>query len=169
MDMELITTRICMANDIGLHGNMFGGVLLSAIDEAAAAFAAQAADNPRMVTLKMDEVLFKKPVKQGHLIKIYGEVIDVGNTSLTLRIEARQHNVHNGKQEVVCTTTMIFVRIDEFGDKQLINDRVRERYGFPTLNQRVFTIEPGKLKPEDVPAFIEKVKSEMKKHPSTQA
>lgn len=133
-----------MANDIGLHGNMFGGVMLAAIDEAAAAFAAQAADNPRMVTLKMDEVLFKKPVKQGHLIKIYGEVIDVGNTSMTLRIEARQHNVHNGKQEVVCTTTMIFVRIDEFGDKQLINDRVRVRYGFAPLHKTDKTY-PGSI------------------------
>jgi acyl-CoA thioesterase YciA len=39
-----------------------------------AAFAMQVCDTPRMVTIKIDECVFKKPAKEGQLIKIYGEV-----------------------------------------------------------------------------------------------
>ena len=35
--MELISTRICMSKDVGVHGNLFGGIMLSWIDEAAGA------------------------------------------------------------------------------------------------------------------------------------
>ena len=35
--MELVTTKICMALDLGVHGNLFGGSMMSFLDEAAAA------------------------------------------------------------------------------------------------------------------------------------
>ena len=49
--MELISTHFVKTQDVGYHGNLFGGVMLAWLDEAAAAFAAQAADTPRMVNL----------------------------------------------------------------------------------------------------------------------
>ena len=61
--MELITTYICKKGDIGVHDNMFGGILVSLIDDASAAYAAQICDTPRVVTIKIDELIFKKPVK----------------------------------------------------------------------------------------------------------
>ena len=33
--MELITTRVCMASQIGVHGNLFGGEMMSILDESA--------------------------------------------------------------------------------------------------------------------------------------
>ena len=42
--MELISTHFVKTQDVGYHGNLFGGVMLAWLDEAAAAFAAQAAD-----------------------------------------------------------------------------------------------------------------------------
>lgn len=36
--MELITTKICMTGDLGVSGNLFGGVMMSILDEAAAAY-----------------------------------------------------------------------------------------------------------------------------------
>ena len=44
--MELISTHFIKTQDIGYHGNLFGGVMLAWLDEAAAAFAAQVADTP---------------------------------------------------------------------------------------------------------------------------
>ena len=55
--MELITTHICKALEIGVHGNMFGGTMMSLIDESSAAYAAQLCDTPRMVTIKIDELV----------------------------------------------------------------------------------------------------------------
>ena len=55
--MELITTYICKTSDLGVHGNMFGGTLVSIIDDAGASYASQICDTPRMVTIKIDEFI----------------------------------------------------------------------------------------------------------------
>ena len=68
--MELITTYICKKSDIGVHDNMFGGTMMSLIDDAGASYAAQICDTPRIVTIKLDELVFKRPVKVGNLITI---------------------------------------------------------------------------------------------------
>jgi len=127
--MELISTHICKASDIGIHNNMFGGELVSWIDEASAAYSAQICDTPRIVTIKIDGLVFKKPIKLGDIIKIYGKVTEFGNTSITLYFEARKHNVYTGKQEVVTHTNIKFVRIDSDGNPIPISERVKLRYG----------------------------------------
>ncbi len=126
--MELITTTICLTKHIGNKNNMFGGELLSLIDISAAAYASEVCRYPKIVTLKITETLFKKPVKVGHLIKIYGEVKNVGNTSITIKIEVRTHNVRTEKQEIVCETDITFVKIDEDGNAIPINSNVKEKY-----------------------------------------
>jgi len=128
--MELISTHPIKKTDLGFHANLFGGKLLAWLDAAGAAMAMQVADSPRMVTIKIDECIFKKPAKEGQLLKIYGRVDDIGNTSLTLYMEARAHNVYTGNQVPVLSTNIVFVRIDENGDSIPISDRVKEKYGF---------------------------------------
>lgn len=126
--MKLISTHPIKKSDLGFHGNLFGGKLLAWIDAAGAAFAAEAADTPRMVTVKIDECVFKRPGKEGQLIKIYGKVKRIGTTSLVLELEARSHNVYNGNQNVILSTNITFVRIDEMGDPIPIAERVKEKY-----------------------------------------
>ena len=123
-----ITTHPIKKSDLGFHGNLFGGKLLAWMDAAGAGFAAEVCDTPRMVTKLIDKCVFNKPAKEGQLLKIYGGVEMVGNTSLTIRLEARSHNVYNGKQNVILSTNMVFVRIDEQGDPIPISDRVRLKY-----------------------------------------
>jgi len=129
MEEVLISTRICMEKDLGVHRNLFGGFMLSWLDESGAALATQVCDTPMMVTIKMDEVVFKKPVKVGNLIKIYGKVLSIGNTSITIKLNAKKHNVYSGKEKVVCSTNIVFVRIDDDGDSVPISQRVKERLG----------------------------------------
>ena len=117
-----------MSSDIGVHGNLFGGTMMSWIDEAGAAYASQICDTPRMVTVKISELLFKKPIKVGNLIKIYGEVREFGRTSVTLNIEVRKHNVYTGDQDVVTHTEIKFVRIDDDNNPIPISERVKKRY-----------------------------------------
>jgi acyl-CoA thioesterase YciA len=126
--MEHITTFLVKASDIGLSNNMFGGVILSLIDESAVAYAMQICDTPRMVTVKIDELVFKKAVKVGNLLKVYGNVIEFGNTSVSIYIDVRKHNVYNGNQETVTHTNIKFVRIDDEGNPLPISERIKTRY-----------------------------------------
>jgi|TARA_R100001163_G_scaffold44355_1_gene33480 acyl-CoA thioesterase YciA len=125
--MDYITQHPIKKSDLGFHGNLFGGKLLAWLDAAAAGFAAEFCDTPRMVTKSIDKCIFNKPAKEGQLLKIYGSVEKVGNTSITLLLEARSHNVYNGKQNVILATNITFVRIDEMGEPIPISDRVRNK------------------------------------------
>lgn len=126
--MELLTTHLCMTKDIGVHGNLFGGNMLSWLDEAAASMACQICDSTDLVTKKLTEVEFERRVRVGQLIKIYGDVVKMGNTSITLDIEARKHNVKSGEQKMVCGTRITFVNVDEEGEPQALSNKVKERY-----------------------------------------
>ena len=126
--MELISTHFCKAANVGYHGNLFGGTMLAWLDEAGAAFACQACDTPRMVTKRISEVVFNKPVRPGQIIKIYGEVRTVGDTSVTIHLEARRHSVYNGSQRTVLTTEMTFVRIDGDGESIPVGDKVKTKF-----------------------------------------
>jgi acyl-CoA hydrolase len=143
--MELITTYICKKGDIGVHDNMFGGTLVSLIDDASAAYAAQICDTPRVVTIMIDQLVFKKPVKVNNLLKIYGKVLEFGKTSLSMYIEVRKHNVYTGTQEIVTYTNIKFVRIDEDGNSIPISNKVKQRYF-----DRIQKYNKGLLTPEEM-------------------
>lgn len=117
-----------MVKDLGIHGNLFGGILMSWIDEAAAAFATEYCYTPNMVTLRVGELLFKKPVKSGNHIRIYGEVLSLGNTSITLNIEVRKYSLYSGEETLVCSTNTTFVRIDDDGTPTPIGESIRKKH-----------------------------------------
>tara|TARA_Y100000389_G_scaffold127548_1_gene124865 strand:- start:903 stop:1307 length:405 start_codon:yes stop_codon:yes gene_type:complete len=132
--LKYITQHPIKKSDLGFHGNLFGGKLLAWLDAAAAGFAAEFCDTPRMVTKAIDKCIFNKPAREGQLLKIYGEVVTVGGSSITLLLEARSHNVYNGKQNLILRTNITFVRIDEMGDAIPISDRVRDKIPLRKLN-----------------------------------
>ena len=126
--MQLISTHPIKKSDLGFHANLFGGKLLAWLDASAAAYAMEVCDTPRMVTVKIDECVFKKAAKEGQMIKIYGSVDTIGTTSITLYMEARSRNVYSGKQNVILSTNIKFVRIDENNDPIPISDRVKNKF-----------------------------------------
>lgn len=125
--MELLTSHPVKKSDLGFHGNLFGGKLLSILDSSAAGYAMQLCDTPRMVTVSIDKCNFEKPAREGQLLKIYGHPSSVGNTSVTLYIEARAHNVYTGKQILVLKTQITFVHIDEEGHPIPIGEKGKRR------------------------------------------
>ena len=126
--MQIITTHPIKKSDLGFHGNLFGGKLLSWLDAAAASYAMEVCDTPRMVTVKIDECVFKKPAREGQMIKIYGKVDSIGKTSIDLYLEARSHSVYSGNQSVILSTNIKFVRIDEGGEPIPISERVKKKF-----------------------------------------
>jgi acyl-CoA thioesterase YciA len=87
----------------------------------------QLCDTPRMVTVSIDQCNFEKPAKESQLLKIYGYPSKVGNTSMTLYMEARAHNVYTGKQDLVLKTNITFVQIDEGGNPIPLGEKAKRR------------------------------------------
>jgi acyl-CoA thioesterase YciA len=125
--MEQLNTHPIKKSDLGFHGNLFGGKLLSWIDASAAGYAMQLCDTPRMVTVSIDQCNFERPAKESQLLKIYGKPHKVGNTSMTLYMEARAHNVYTGKQDLILKTNITFVQIDEGGNPIPLGEKAKRR------------------------------------------
>jgi acyl-CoA thioesterase YciA len=126
--MELISTHIVMTHDVGLNGNLFGGRMLAWLDEDGAAFASASCEAVRVVTVKFAETNFKRPAKVGMQIKVYGQVTRVGNTSVTIHMEARAYDVENCTEKLITDTDVIFVRQDQHGDPVPFSEKVKAKY-----------------------------------------
>ena len=104
---------VMMPRDTNADGTIFGGVILSLIDQAAYIEAMRQAYH-RYVTVSFKEVQFNKPVYVGDVLSMYSQTRRVGRTSLTIdvRVCARRRSepdliVHVTQAEVV------FVAVDD--------------------------------------------------------
>lgn len=80
---EILAIRVtAMPRDTNAHGTIFGGHILSLIDQAGA-IAAHGLGAGKLVTVAMREVEFKQPVHVGDLVTCWAKVVRVGRTSVT--------------------------------------------------------------------------------------
>lgn len=115
--MELITQHLCLEKDVGVHGNLFGGIMMAWLDESAAIMAYKHARSNRLVTCVADEMRFIQPVKVGDIVEISGEILKVGHTSLTIQLRVQSSDPETLTRRSVCETKMVFVNIDKWGNK----------------------------------------------------
>ena len=103
-----------MLKDLGMNENLFGGNMLAWVDEISAIYAHKTTKEKKMVTLKFDELIFKKPVKLGDIVEFYCGNHTIGNSSIKFDIEAKI------EEEIVFRTSAVFVAVDENGNKKEI-------------------------------------------------
>ena len=78
---------ILMPKDTNALGTIFGGIILSYIDQAGAVEGHRHVPLPgRLVTVAMREVIFHSPVFMGDLVSFYTETLRVGRTSVTVKV-----------------------------------------------------------------------------------
>ena len=126
--MDLLSTHPVKKSDLGFHGNLFGGKLLSWVDAAVAAYAMERCHSKNMITVALDKCVFEKPAKEGQLVKIYADMSKVGNTSATFEVEARTYNVFRGDEALILKTSMTFVRVDDEGVPIPISEQVKREF-----------------------------------------
>lgn len=126
--MDILSTHPVKKLDLGFHGNLFGGKLLSWVDAAVAAYAMERCHSKNMITVALDKCVFEKPAKEGQLVKIYAIMSKVGNTSATFDVEARNYNVFRGDEDIILKTSMTFVRVDDEGVPIPISEQVKREF-----------------------------------------
>ena len=75
--------------DLNPNGTLFGGRLLAWLDEELALYTIIQLENSKIVTKHMSEINFRSSARQGDIIEIGIDVVKFGNSSLTLKCEAR--------------------------------------------------------------------------------
>ena len=110
-----LTVRItAMPADTNPNGDIFGGWVLSRMDQAGG-IAAVDRSHGRVVTVALDAMKFIRPVKVGDVLCVYTEVESVGRSSMKIHIEAWARRFHTRDREKVTVGTFTFVAIDEAG------------------------------------------------------
>jgi len=104
-----------MPRDTNAAGTIFGGVILSYIDQAGAEEAICNGAR-RVVTVAMNQVVFQEPVYVGDLVSFYTELISVGRTSVTVKVLVKSARRFNRDDLVDVTKAEItYVNVDEDG------------------------------------------------------
>jgi acyl-CoA thioesterase YciA len=106
---------LMMPRDTNAAGTIFGGVILSYIDQAGAEEAiCQGAR--RVVTVAMNQVVFHAPVYVGDLVSFYTELVAVGRTSVTVKVLVKSARRFDRDELVDVTKAEItYVNVDEGG------------------------------------------------------
>ena len=106
---------VMMPRDTNPMGTIFGGIILSYIDQAGAVEALRHT-NKKLVTVAMHEVKFIAPVFVGDLVSFYTETVKIGNTSLTVRVTVDARRGAPPHETVrVTQAEVVYVAIDEPG------------------------------------------------------
>jgi acyl-CoA thioesterase YciA len=104
---------LMMPRDTNAHGTIFGGVILSYVDQAGA-IEARRQGCQFMVTVSMDKVVFHAPVFVGDLVSFWTETLRIGNTSITTKVvvEAIRGGAM-GDKVLVTEAQVVYVNVGE--------------------------------------------------------
>ncbi len=105
---------LMMPRDTNHHGTIFGGVILSYIDQAGAVGAIRRGCR-QVVTVAMDKIVFQEPVQVGDLVSFYTEVTRVGRTSLTVLVSVESDRRSSGEKVAVTRAEVTYVHVDDNG------------------------------------------------------
>ena len=97
---------LMMPRDTNAHGTIFGGVILSYVDQAGA-IEARRQGLQFMVTVSMDRVVFHEPVYVGDLVSFWTETLRIGTTSITTKVTVEAIRTGNPDKRVTVTEAQV--------------------------------------------------------------
>jgi len=106
---------VMMPRDTSPHGTIFGGVILSYIDQAGAIGARRevvraGGPTPVLVTVALNRVEFHKPVLVGDVVRFVTQLVRIGRTSITMHVSVETER--SGKVFQVTEAEAVYVGID---------------------------------------------------------
>lgn len=105
---------LVMPNDTNPQNSIFGGVVMSWIDMAAAMVAERHSNRP-VVTVHVDDMSFKAPIKIGDHVLIKASINYVGKTSMLVGVKVIAENPFTGISRHTTTAYLAFVALDDIG------------------------------------------------------
>jgi acyl-CoA thioesterase YciA len=105
---------MAMPADTNANGDIFGGWVLSQMDQASGIAAVERAKG-RVVTIAVNAMTFIRPVKVGDVLCVYTAIEYVGRTSMKVHIEAWAQRFITHVKEKVTDAVFTMVAIDDTG------------------------------------------------------
>ena len=134
---------LVMPNDTNPQNSIFGGVVMSWIDMAAAMCAERHSNRP-VVTVHVDDISFKAPMKIGDHALIKASINYVGKTSMLVGVKVIAENPFTGITRHTTTAYLAFVALDDIGRPIQIRGLV------PETDDEIRRFENGKARIDDM-------------------
>jgi acyl-CoA thioesterase YciA len=100
-----------MPRDTNVHGTIFGGIILSYIDQAGAV-QARRHGCMNVVTVAMDGVVFHEPVYVGDLVSFVAHTVATGRTSIRIRVTVEAMRYFDDARVTVTEAEVVYVNVD---------------------------------------------------------
>ena len=113
-DSEAVMSELMMPQHANVMGNVFGGVILSLVDRVAAVAAIRHARRP-CVTVSVDKVNFKEPIRVGELVTAMARVNFTGRTSMEVGVKIIAENLLTGERRHTNSCYLTYVALDDRG------------------------------------------------------
>jgi acyl-CoA hydrolase len=113
-ESEVVISELMMPQHANVMGNVFGGVLLGLVDKVAAVAAVRHARRP-CVTVSVDRVDFREPIRVGELVTAFGRVNFAGRTSMEVGVKVIAENVLTGDRRHTNSCYLTYVALDDDG------------------------------------------------------
>ncbi len=114
---------LMMPRDTNAHGTIFGGVILSYIDQAGA-IEARRQGSRLMLTVSMDKIVFHEPVFVGDLVSFWTETLRIGTTSITIKVVCEVIRGADPQKKVMVTEAqVVYVNVGDDGKPTPIKRR----------------------------------------------
>lgn len=132
-ESAIIMREIVLPQHTNEHTTIFGGVVMSWIDIAAAMVASRHAGRP-VVTVHIESITFKEPIKIGNHVLIEAQMNYVGKSSMEIGVKVTAENPYTGDSKVTTTAFLTFVAIDQYGKSVTVpglnplSDDEKQRY-----------------------------------------
>ncbi|HSU53884.1 MAG TPA: hotdog domain-containing protein, partial [Candidatus Dormibacteraeota bacterium] len=124
---------VMMPRDANYLGTIFGGIILSHID-LAGAVEAQGRSDRKLVTAAMREVKFIAPVFVGDLVSFFTETVNLGTTSVTIRVTVEAKRAKPPYEIVrVTQADVVYVAVNDAGQPVAVRPERRSPEVVETL------------------------------------
>ncbi len=153
-DSLTVMNELVLPNDTNTLNNLMGGRLLHWMD-IAAAISAQKHSNRIVVTVSVDNVSFKQPIKLGDVITIEAKVTRSFNTSMEVRLDVWAENIPTGTRVKSNEAYYTFVAVDQSGSTIPVPEIIpqteeeEELFAGALRRRQLRLILGGKMKPSD--------------------
>src|SRR5438105_4621738 len=97
-DSVVLTRKIVTPPQLNPNGTLFGGVLMSWIDEVAFMSARRYSGRPFVVTASIDNITFLMPLRSGEHVLLTSQVNYVGRTSMEIGVKVERENPYTGER-----------------------------------------------------------------------
>ncbi|MDP2977082.1 MAG: acyl-CoA thioesterase [Anaerolineales bacterium] len=111
---RITIAQLMQLEQANLLGNVHGGWIMKLVDEAGALASMRHAQQ-RVVTVAIDQMVFRQPIRIGDLVSLTAEVTYTGRTSMEVEVQVVAENPITGERTHTNTAYLVYVALDEDG------------------------------------------------------